>query len=351
MTILITGGAGFIGSHIALILLEKGFNLVILDSFTNSKIITIKRLYNTLKFKELNKSFKNNLRVIRGDISDKRLLSNLFDNQKLLNSPINAVIHCAGLKSVRESIEQPSRYWTVNVKGSNTLFEVMESFECRTIVFSSSAAVYGTSKDGIFSEESKPNPTNPYGFTKLSIEKLLEGYAKSKNSKWKVLNLRYFNPIGAHESALIGEDPIKVENNLFPVINRAAIGLEKKVSIYGNNWDTIDGTCVRDYIHIMDLAEAHVKGLNYLLSKENCFFSINIGTGKGTTVLNLINLFKKVNHCNFKTEFTNKRKGDVSMLIAHVNLATNLLNWVPKRSLEQMCLDSWNWQKNIGNKF
>lgn len=347
MTILITGGAGFVGSHIALILLEKGFNLIILDSFINSKSLSINRVLNILKTNGFQRGHKINIKVIKGDISDQRLLSRLFEKQNLLKSPIEAVVHCAGLKSVRESIEQPSRYWDVNVNGSKNLFEVMENFKCRKIVFSSSAAVYGTSKKGIFSEESRLNPTNPYGQTKLAIEKLLEGYTKSKSSKWQVLNLRYFNPIGAHESGLLGEDPIKVDNNLFPIINRAAIGLEKKVLIYGNNWDTIDGTCVRDYIHIMDLAEAHVKGLNYLLSKKNSFTNINIGTGRGTTVLELIKLYKKVNNCNFFTEFANHRKGDVRKLIAEVNLARELLNWAPRRSLEQMCFDSWNWQKNI----
>ena len=344
MTILLTGGAGYIGSHISLALLERGSNLIVLDSFINSKLDSLDRVNRIIEEKGL--FLAKSIEVIRGDIRDKNLLRKIFYNQKLAFKPIEIVVHCAGLKSVRESVINPKRYWDVNFEGSKVLFSVMSEFDCKKIVFSSSASVYGSSSDGIFSEESEVKPSNPYGETKLAIENLLLEISKKKYNDWKILNLRYFNPVGAHSSALIGDDPINENRNIFPILNEVASRKQKEFFIYGNSWNTFDGTCIRDYIHVEDLAEAHVSGLDYLSKTKRNYTTLNIGTGLGTSVLELINSFKKVNKCQIPFQYVDKRKGDVGILIAKVDLAYRVLGWRAKKSLKDICRDNWRWQKS-----
>ena len=344
MTILLAGGAGYIGSHISLALLERGSSLIVLDSFINSKFDSLNKVEHFLKERGL--FLTKNMQVIIGDIRDKDLLRKIFLNQKLVDEPIETVIHCAGLKSVRESIVNPKRYWDVNVEGSKVLFSVMGEFDCKKIVFSSSASVYGSSSEGVFSEGSEVKPSNTYGETKAAIENLLLEITKKKNNDWKILNLRYFNPVGAHSLALIGDDPLSESRNIFPILNEVACRKKKKFYIFGKSWNTFDGTCIRDYIHVEDLAEAHVKGLDYLSRTNKNYTTLNVGTGLGTSVLELLNTYKKVSKCQIPIEYVDKREGDVGILIAKVDLAHKVLGWKAKRSLKDICLDNWRWQKS-----
>ena len=246
------------------------------------------------------------------------------------NNPIKGVIHFAGLKSVEESIKNPLLYWDVNVKGSISLFRVMELFNCNLIVFSSSATVYGNAKTIPIQETSYINPTNTYGHTKITTEYILQDIFISSKNKWKICNLRYFNPIGAHSSGLIGENPFTYPNNLFPIICGVVQGKYRKLSIFGNDWPTKDGTCIRDYIHVMDLAESHCHALEYLLTNKSQIITLNIGRGVGTSVLELMYTFEKVNNCEIPYDFTSKRSGDVPVLIANNKLSSLILNWKPK---------------------
>tara|TARA_Y100001968_G_scaffold333785_1_gene399459 strand:- start:140 stop:1183 length:1044 start_codon:yes stop_codon:yes gene_type:complete len=339
-TILITGGTGFIGSHTCLLLLERGFDLIIIDSYINSSPKNLKGALN-----KINSNFDNKITFVKGDIRDQSSLEDIFIESKNIDKPISAVIHFAGLKSVAESVEKPLLYWDVNVKGSISLFNAMQNNNCRTIVFSSSATIYGKATKSPFSEDSQISPLNPYGQTKAAVEKLLcDVYASQPNS-WRVANLRYFNPVGAHPSGLIGEDPLGIPNNLFPYICQVAIGRRKELKIFGNNWPTSDGTGVRDYIHVMDLADGHLAALQYLFSEEPQLLNLNLGTGKGTSVLELINTFMKVNQCDIPYVFTNRRSGDVSTTVADNKLAKQKLGWEPHRKVEDMCRDGWLWQQ------
>ena len=265
-SILITGGAGFIGSHTCLSLLENGFRIIILDSFTNSSPLVIHRLRKILKDKVLD--IKDKLIIREGDIRDEDFIKDIFEFAKKKSFNIDAVIHFAGVKAVGESVKNPILYWDVNVKGSVSLLKVMQKYGCKTIVFSSSATVYGEGSLNPLAESTKIDPKNPYGDTKATVELLLKNIYFSSRESWRIANLRYFNPIGAHESGLLGEDPLDIPNNLFPYICKVAIGEYKELEIYGNDWPTIDGTGVRDYVHVMDLAEAHKSALNFLM-KEN----------------------------------------------------------------------------------
>ena len=338
--VFITGGAGFIGSHTSLVLLEKGYDLVILDSLINSSKISIQRLSKIVFKNEKNQR----INFIKGDIRDKNLLENIFKKATFDNNPFAGVIHFAGLKSVNESINNPIEYWDNNVIGSLNLFRVMEKYNCKTIVFSSSANIYAKSNDNEkLKENSAIRPNNPYGETKVAIEKILFNLSQSSNSQWRIANLRYFNPIGAHYSGLIGENPYGLPSNIFPFITQVAAKRIEFLNIFGNDWLTHDGTGVRDYIHIMDLAEGHVSALEYLL-KEKKVINLNLGTGKGTSVLDLINTFKKVNKVDLPYKVKGRRSGDLGYVVADNSLAKSLLNWKPSRSLEEMCKDGWNWQ-------
>ena len=338
--ILITGGAGFIGSHTCIPLLENGFNITILDSNVNSSQKSLEGILKIVK-----KKYHNNLFFQKGDIRNPDFLVSIFDKSKRKNKSIDAVIHFAGLKATGESVQKPLLYWDTNFNGTLNLLKVMNEFDCTSIVFSSSASIYGDNSNRLIKETSLIKPTNPYGNTKASVEIMLEDIFKSSKETWKIANLRYFNPIGAHESGMIGENPFQVPNNIFPLICLVARGKLEKINIFGNDWDTRDGTGIRDYIHVMDLADAHYLTLKYLLDNPPQFINLNIGTGIGTTVFELINKFTLVNDCNVPFQISKRRKGDVASLIADNQKALKLLNWEPKRDLEIMCKDGWRWHK------
>lgn len=344
---MVTGGAGFIGSHTCLSLLKMGYEVTVLDSFLNSNPLSIKRV----KMIANSREYKNNLKIslVEGDITDLEAVSNLFERSFNSGNPISAVIHFAGLKSVSESLSNPKKYWDINVRGSLNLFNVMESYNCKKIIFSSSATVYGNPTKDNLDESHIINPVHPYAQTKAKVEKILIELSKTK--KWRILNLRYFNPIGAHASGLIGECPLSKTNNLFPLILKVASREKEKLKIYGNDWNTPDGTCIRDFIHVMDLADAHLESLNYILHNENEIKNINIGTGIGTSVLDLIERFSNVTKRDVPYLMAPRRNGDVPRLVAKNNLALEFLNWEPKRTINQMCKDGWNWIQENPNGF
>ena len=333
--LLITGGCGFIGSHTCLEFLNKGYELYVLDSNINSFPDIIDRVKTI--------SNNNNLHFYKGDIRDRNILNKIFFDSKKTGLGIVGVIHFAGLKAVNKSIVNPLDYWDSNVNGTINLLNVMEKNNCNTIIFSSSATIYGLSSKESIMENSLIKPTNPYGNTKATIEKILCDLYKSKDNQWKIISLRYFNPIGAHKSGLIGEKPKDIPENILPLLNKVAAGQIKEFKVFGKDWATKDGTCVRDYIHVMDLALAHFKAFEYIFNEQSNNIQINIGTGKGTSIIELINTYKEVNGVDIPYIFVKRRDGDVPYSVADNKLAKNLLNWIPKRDLKLMCRDSWNW--------
>ena len=343
--ILITGGGGFIGSHICLNLLEQDYNIYVADSFVNSS----KKVFDYIReiLQKKNNFDNTRLHIYEGDIRDELFLKNLFMDALKSGNTLDGVIHCAGLKAVRESIKKPLIYWDVNVNGSINLLKVMDQNECRTILFSSSATVYGKSNKIPFKESATLDPINPYGETKVAVERILDNLYESSNKKWNVGYLRYFNPIGADHSGLIGENPSGKPENIFPLICQVAAGLRNKLFIYGNDWPTTDGTCQRDYIHIVDLAQAHKKAIEYLLDSNSCNLILNVGKGKSNSVLDLIKTFEKVNKIKINYEFTDRRDGDIAKSLADTNKILKILNWKPKKTIEDMCIDGWRWQNKI----
>ena len=289
--ILVTGGAGFIGSHTSLLLIEKGYEILIVDSLVNSSIEALEGLKKIIGTKFL--KMKNKLSFFKGDLRNESFIRDIFSNQYKIGKPITGVIHFAGLKSINESINEPLKYWDFNLVSTINLLKVMNLFGCRTIVFSSSASVYGASKNDLINEDQELDPINPYGLTKLTIEHVLSTLYESSPDKWKIINLRYFNPIGAHPSGLLGEIPNGIPNNIFPLIMQVALGEIEYFKIFGKNWPTNDGTGVRDYIHIMDLANGHFYALEYLINNPPKILNLNLGTGIGTSVLDLIKTFEK----------------------------------------------------------
>ena len=348
-SILVTGGAGFIGSHTCLSLIKKGHRVYIIDSFINSSKLSI---LNVLRISELEKfDAKDYINIVKGDIQDKSVIRNVFLKSIEEGKPITSVIHFAGLKSVAESVEKPSLYWKTNLISSLNLIEIMLEFNCTTIVFSSSATVYSFKNKSPINEDALLGPNNPYGNTKLAIEKLLNDFFYSCKGKLKIANLRYFNPVGAHPSGLIGEDPKGKPNNIFPIIAKVAISEIKKLYVFGNDWPTRDGTGIRDYIHVMDLAEGHIKMLDFLLKSEPQIVNLNLGTGIGTSVLELIKTYEEVNNIKIPFEFSQRRNGDLAELVADNSYAEQLINWTPKKDLKDMCRDSFNWQLKNPNGF
>ncbi len=341
-TILATGGLGFIGSHTCISLLKNNFNVYIVDSLKNSSrdnITAIKKICNLP-----DNSSQGRLVFFEGDILDKQFLKSIFQKAELEKNPIIAVMHFAGLKSVNESIEYPLLYWETNVYGSINLLSIMKEYNCKKLVFSSSATVYKPLINILINEKSELGPINPYGSTKLAVENILRDLVKDKSHDWRIINLRYFNPVGAHPSGLIGESPKGKPNNLFPILLKVASGEYKSLSIYGKDWPTDDGTCIRDFIHVVDLAEAHISALQYVLDSPPMLINLNIGTGRGHSVLEVVETFKKVNKCELKYAFESRRDGDAPYLVADNNLAISTLNWYPKRSLDDMCRDAWTWK-------
>ena len=343
-SILVTGGAGFIGSHTCLSLVERGYRIVVIDSLVNSSQDSLNRLGEILIRKNI--SIDNKISFFKGDLRDKEFIENIFNSNKENDNPISCVIHFAALKAVNESVVAPLKYWDVNVNGTINLLQTMLKNNCKTIVFSSSATIYGISENIILNEKEDMNPTNPYGSTKLVVEMLLRDLFNSNPDEWKIINLRYFNPIGAHPSGLIGESPKGIPANVFPSINLAASGKIKELKVFGDNWPTPDGTCIRDYIHVMDIAEGHIAALEYLENNVPQINYFNLGTGIGTSVLELIKIFQKVNRVQVPFTIYPKREGDLSKVIADNSLAIKYLNWSPRRNLEDMCRDGWIWEKN-----
>jgi UDP-glucose 4-epimerase len=335
MTILITGGAGYIGSHTCVQLLNAGFDVVVMDNLSNSSEESLNRV----------KSITNKALVfVNADIRDKESMRAIFSAHR-----IDAVIHFAGLKAVGESVEKPDLYYDNNVVGSQNLLAVMSEFGVKTIVFSSSATVYGDPASVPITEDFPLSATNPYGENKLTIENILRA-THAQDQTWRIAILRYFNPIGAHASGMIGEDPNGIPNNLLPYVAQVAVGRLAKLRVFGNDYPTHDGTGVRDYIHVVDLADGHLSALNYL-TKHQAMITVNLGTGIGYSVLDVVNAFAKVSAKPIPYEFLPRRAGDVAINYADPSLADNLLGWKATRNLEQMCADTWKWQSSNPNGY
>lgn len=331
MAILVIGGAGYIGSHTVVELLNENKEVIVVDNFSNSKpemLGKIKKITNKdFKFYEL-------------DYSNKEKMDKVFAENK-----INSVIHFAGYKAVGESVEKPIEYYTNNVSGTLNLLDVMRKHNVKTIIFSSSATVYGDPEVVPLTEMCKIGATtNPYGSSKLFIEQILKDVYKSDNT-WDVCILRYFNPIGSHESGIIGEEPQGRPNNLMPYIVRVASGELEELSIFGNDYNTPDGTGVRDYIHVVDLAKGHIKALEKLEKEKSGIYIYNLGTGKGYSVLDMVHAFEKTTGQKIKYKITERRAGDIATCYADATKAKEELNWVAEKTLEDMCRDSWNYIK------
>lgn len=330
-TILITGGAGFIGSHTVLEFLNADYNIIVLDDLSNSSKVALTRVQALA-----NKS----LTFIEGDIHDTQLLEKI-----LTENTISMVVHFAAFKAVGESAEKPLEYYRNNVTGTISLLQVMDKMNVRKFVFSSSATVYGEPDTVPITEEFPlKQPANPYGRTKKMVEEILFDLYASDN-RWSIALLRYFNPVGAHESGEIGEDPNGIPNNLVPFVTQVAIGKREKLSVFGDDYPTVDGTGVRDYIHVVDLAGGHLAAANYLFEHENNAYVWNLGTGLGCSVLQVIKAFEKANGVTIPYQVTKRRDGDIAEYWSDSSKAQQELQWHAKRDLTQMMRDAWNWQQ------
>ncbi|UBX52512.1 UDP-glucose 4-epimerase GalE [Acinetobacter pseudolwoffii] len=334
--ILVTGGAGYIGSHTCVELLNAGYEVVVLDNLCNSAAESLNRVQQLTQ---------KSLTFIQGDIRDAQLLDQVFQQHS-----IDAVIHFAGLKAVGESQQIPLAYFDNNIAGSISLVQAMQRAQVFKLVFSSSATVYGENNPSPLNEEMPTGmPTNNYGYTKLIVEQLLEKLSVA-DERWSIALLRYFNPVGAHKSGQIGEDPQGIPNNLMPFVTQVAVGRREKLSIFGHDYDTVDGTGVRDYIHVVDLANAHLCALNNRLTAQGCR-AWNIGTGNGISVLQVKDTFEQVNGVAIAFELAPRREGDVATCFADNTRAVQELGWQPQYGLEDMLADSWNWQKQNPNGY
>jgi UDP-glucose 4-epimerase len=335
MTVLVTGGAGYIGSHAAVELLDSGYDIIVVDNLSNSKQEAINRV------KELTgKDFP----FYEVNLLDFNAIKEIFNNH-----PIDSVMHFAGLKAVGESVEIPLTYYHNNITGTLNLLRIMSEHNVKKLVLSSSATVYGNPEQVPISENAPLSATNPYGRTKLMIEEILRDLYNSDNT-WRLALLRYFNPIGAHKSGRIGENPNGIPNNLMPYISQVAVGKREKLYVFGNDYDTHDGTGVRDYIHVVDLVKGHIKALQYL-NENTGVEAFNLGTGKGYSVLDLVNTFSEVNNVEIPYEITNRRPGDVAICYANPEKAERILNWRAEYDLRTMCQDTWRWQSQNPNGF
>ncbi|MCX5773223.1 MAG: UDP-glucose 4-epimerase GalE [Fusobacteria bacterium] len=328
MKILVTGGAGYIGSHTCIELILNGDEVIIVDNLSNSKLESIKRV---------EKIVGKEIPFFETDILDKEAMRKIFELHK-----IDAVIHFAGYKAVGESVAKPLMYYHNNIEGSVALCEVMSEFDVKKLVFSSSATVYGMGNISPLIETLPLSATNPYGRSKLMIEEILRDLGVS-DSAWNIAILRYFNPIGAHSSGTIGEDPNGIPNNLMPFITQVAVGKRERLSVFGCDYDTHDGTGVRDYIHVVDLAKGHVKAVEYI-AKNSGVEAINLGTGVGYSVLDIVKSFEKVNGVKVPYKLCERRPGDVATCFANAEKSLNLLNWKVEKSIDDMCRDSWKFQ-------
>lgn len=334
-TILVTGGAGFIGSHTCVELLNSGYDVVVLDNLSNSSEESLRRVQ---------KITGKSLKFYEGDIADKELVGKILDENKIF-----AVIHFAGLKAVGESVAKPLEYYRNNISGTLDMCDVMRNKGVKNIVFSSSATVYGDPATVPITEDFPLSATNPYGRTKLMQEEIFRDFYVT-DKEWNILLLRYFNPIGAHKSGEIGEDPNGIPNNLMPYITKVATGELPRVNVFGNDYPTPDGTGVRDYIHVMDLATGHVNAIDKI--KENPGVKVyNLGTGKGYSVLDVIKNFSEASGIDIPYVITDRRPGDIAECYSDATLAKEELGWEAKYDIKEMCADSWNWQKNNPNGY
>ncbi|HHT97216.1 MAG TPA: UDP-glucose 4-epimerase GalE [Clostridiales bacterium] len=330
MSILVTGGAGFIGSHTCVELLNSGYDVVVVDNLCNSKEESLKRV---------EKITGKSVSFYKVDLLDKVSLDNVFSSEE-----IESVIHFAGLKAVGESVEKPLEYYHNNITGTLVLCDIMRKHNVKNIVFSSSATVYGDPATVPIKEGFPLSVTNPYGSTKLMLENILQDIYKSDN-EWNIIILRYFNPIGAHESGLIGEDPKGIPNNLAPYITKVAVGQLDVLGVFGDDYDTHDGSGVRDYIHVVDLSIGHLKAIEKIKDKPGVAI-YNLGTGKGYSVLDLVKAFSKACGKEIPYIIKPRRAGDIAKCYADASLANKELAWTAKRDLDKMCEDAWEWQKN-----
>ena len=335
MSILITGGAGYIGSHTVIELSKAGYDVVVIDNLRNSKEESLKRV---------EKIIGKPVKFYKADVRDREALRTIFKENK-----IEAAIHFAGLKAVGESAKIPMEYYKNNIDSTFVLCDVMEEFGVKKIVFSSSATVYGVATEMPLVETFALGAINPYGRTKLFIEEMLRDLYASDNS-WCIALLRYFNPIGAHESGAIGEDPKGIPNNLMPYISQVAVGKLEKLHVFGNDYNTVDGTGVRDYIHVVDLANGHVKAVDWALKNTGCE-AINLGTGNGVSVLQLKDAFQKASGIEIPFVIDPRRPGDPDEVYANADKAKNLLGWEAKKTIEDMCVDTWRWQSTNPNGY
>ena len=331
MAILVTGGAGYIGSHTCVELLNQNYEVVVIDNLCNSNPEALRRV------QELT---GKPLKFYEGDVRDEGLLTKIFEENS-----IDCVIHFAGLKAVGESVAQPWRYYDNNLNATLVLTKVMERFGVKKLIFSSSATVYTADNEMPLQETSRTGGcTNPYGWTKYMTEQILSGLCAADKT-WGAVLLRYFNPIGAHASGRIGEDPRGIPNNLMPFIAQVAVGRREKLSVFGNDYDTHDGTGVRDYIHVVDLAKGHVAAVRYATTHVGCE-AFNLGTGIGYSVLDIVGAFQKVNDIPVPYEIVDRRPGDIATCYASPDKSREVLGWQAEKTLEDMCRDTWNWQKH-----
>ncbi|QXL83256.1 UDP-glucose 4-epimerase GalE [Comamonas sp. NLF-1-9] len=329
--ILLTGGAGYIGSHMYLALSQAGQASVLLDNFSNSHPQVLERLASITGKAPL---------CIRGDVRDSALLKEIFARHR-----ISAVVHFAALKAVAQSVEKPLDYYDNNVGGTMSLMRAMAAADVRTLVFSSSATVYGDPDSVPVREDAPLRATNPYGWTKLMMEQILADVDRAEPGRWRIARLRYFNPVGAHESGLIGEDPRGIPNNLMPYVAQVAAGQRERLNVYGNDYPTPDGTGVRDYIHVCDLAEGHIAALDYLRSHPG-MLTVNLGTGKPASVLDMVASFERASGRPVPYTVAARRPGDVAQCWADASLAQTLLGWRARRDTDAMCRDTWRWQNH-----
>ena len=336
MAILVTGGTGYIGSHTVVELQNNGYDVVVLDNLSNSSVKSLDRV-KAITGKDV--------KFYEGDIRDRKILEKIFDNEK-----IDSCIHFAGLKAVGESVEKPWEYYDNNITGTLTLVDEMRKHGVKNIIFSSSATVYGDPAQIPITEECpKGQCTNPYGWTKSMLEQILSDMQKADN-EWNVVLLRYFNPIGAHQSGTMGENPNGIPNNLMPYITQVAVGKREELGVFGNDYDTPDGTGVRDYIHVVDLADGHVKALKKI--EENAGLCIyNLGTGTGYSVLDIVKNFEEANDLKIPYSIKPRRAGDIATCYADPTKAKKELGWEAKYGIKEMCADSWRWQKNNPNGY
>lgn len=335
MAILVTGGAGYIGSHTCVEMIESGYDVIVIDNLDNSSEESLKRV---------GKITGKSVKFYKDDVRDKSALRKIFSENK-----IDAVIHFAGLKAVGESVKKPVAYYDNNLISTLYLIEVMSEFGVKKIVFSSSATVYGASEKMPLVEDMPLGAINPYGRTKYFIEEILRDLFVSDNS-WSIALLRYFNPIGAHESGLIGEDPKGIPNNLMPYISQVAVGKLEKLHVFGNDYNTVDGTGVRDYIHVVDLAKGHVKAIDWTIDNTGCE-AFNLGTGNGTSVLQLRDAFVKASGVEIPYVIDPRRPGDPDVVYAKSEKAEKVLGWTAKYGIDRMCEDTWRWQQNNPNGY